>query len=188
MLDPSRLRLHERACFTPRTLERLFEIGEVTVGGPDECWIWTHGKANYGAVGRERATRVVLELVVLGRPLRPGWFALHHCDVSRCVNPAHLYEGTRLDNARDAVERGRMHVMTADERAMHSEMMRLKRADPEFQRRMRDAMTPEMYAQRKPLTDAQRQDRADRMRAWRADPANEARRLEGLRNRKDRRI
>jgi hypothetical protein len=41
----------------------------------------------------------------LGRPLT--MYALHTCDVKRCVNPAHLYEGTAKRNALDAVERGR---------------------------------------------------------------------------------
>ncbi len=43
----------------------------------------------------------------LGRKLLPGMWALHTCDVKNCVQEWHLYEGTRLDNAKDAVERGR---------------------------------------------------------------------------------
>ena len=37
-----------------------------------------------------------------------GMFVLHKCDVKSCVNFEHLYIGTRKDNARDAIERGRM--------------------------------------------------------------------------------
>ncbi len=33
---------------------------------------------------------------------------LHSCDVSRCVNPEHLREGTAKDNAMDASQRGRI--------------------------------------------------------------------------------
>jgi len=32
---------------------------------------------------------------------------LHKCDVARCVNPAHLYLGTREDNIKDAIDRKR---------------------------------------------------------------------------------
>jgi hypothetical protein len=35
---------------------------------------------------------------------------LHRCDVKACCNPAHLYLGTRADNARDSRERGQMFV------------------------------------------------------------------------------
>ena len=44
----------------------------------------------------------------LGRPLRPGYQACHHCDVKLCIQPEHLYEGTQIDNMRDAAERGRL--------------------------------------------------------------------------------
>ena len=61
----------------------------------------------------EGAHRVMLQ-EALGRPLRPGMFACHRCDVSLCVNPGHLYEGSALDNARDMVSRER-HVVRRGE-------------------------------------------------------------------------
>lgn len=36
-----------------------------------------------------------------------GPFVLHTCDNPPCCNPAHLYRGTALDNARDRDTRGR---------------------------------------------------------------------------------
>lgn len=43
----------------------------------------------------------------LGRPLGPGMKALHHCDVMKCYEPEHLYEGTQVQNMRDRSQRGR---------------------------------------------------------------------------------
>lgn len=43
----------------------------------------------------------------LGRAIRPGLCALHHCDTPPCYEPEHLYEGTMADNMRDKMRRGR---------------------------------------------------------------------------------
>ena len=40
-------------------------------------------------------------------PLIDGLLICHTCDNHRCVNPAHLYQGTASDNVRDAVARNR---------------------------------------------------------------------------------
>jgi len=51
-------------------------------------------------------------------------FALHTCDNPPCCNLAHLYEGTRLQNTLDAIERGQ-HRMKLTE-----SQVRAIRADP----------------------------------------------------------
>ena len=56
--------------------------------------------------GERRAHRAAL-VRKLGRPIRHGYMALHTCDNPPCVEPEHLYEGTRDDNDRDARERHR---------------------------------------------------------------------------------
>lgn len=79
------------------------------------CWIWTGSLTKSGGYAQfsldrrpVRVHRLMLELS-LGRPLEPGKCSLHRCDTPACVNPDHLFEGTRLDNTRDMVSKKRDH-------------------------------------------------------------------------------
>lgn len=87
---------------------RLLANINITAGG---CWEWTGARtgAGYGAlkVGKRVVTvhRLAAEylagLDIRGRDVR------HTCDNPPCINPAHLLAGSRADNNRDKVERGR---------------------------------------------------------------------------------
>lgn len=85
---------------------------KVSLGGPDDCWLWTgaRDRGGYGHLRGEgrvmrQATHVALELA--GRPLLPGQVARHSCDNPPCVNPAHLEGGTQAENLREMSGRGR---------------------------------------------------------------------------------
>lgn len=79
---------------------------------PNNCWIWQGAVANrgypYGIFYANnkalKAHRVSFEIFNC-RP--PEKFVLHKCDNPRCVNPAHLFEGTQTDNMRDCAAKGR---------------------------------------------------------------------------------
>lgn len=80
----------------------------------DGCWIWTaavdhHGYGNIGA-GRRSEGKIKAHRAawLLAGGEDPGDRDLcHRCDNPRCVRPDHLFIGSRLDNMRDCVAKGR---------------------------------------------------------------------------------
>lgn len=84
------------------------------------CWLWRAGKSNgYGTfmVGSRNygAHRISWGLTMGGVP--KGLWVLHNCpggDNPACVNPAHLFLGTNLDNMRDMIKKGRKITVRGD--------------------------------------------------------------------------
>lgn len=94
----------------PTVVERFWSKVKKT----DSCWIWTGGhlKHGYGMIragGTEHrrlgAHRV--SWMIHHNEIPNGLYVLHHCDNPPCVNPAHLFLGTHLDNVRDMHQKGR---------------------------------------------------------------------------------
>ena len=86
-------------------------LSRVHAGKDDECWEWTGGNFNTG-YGRfwdgERevvAHRIAWEIE--RGPIPDSLCVLHDCDNPPCVNPAHLWLGTKGDNNRDREAKGR---------------------------------------------------------------------------------
>lgn len=65
---------------------------------------WTGGKAKNGGK-YQVAHRYSYELHK--EPIAEGMFILHSCDNPKCVNPAHLSQGTPKDNMDDMKNKGR---------------------------------------------------------------------------------
>jgi len=81
-------------------------------GGPDACWPWTgsmngHGRGSFYFHGRLRHATQVAWFLTHGALPPPKTGVLHRCDRPRCVNPAHLFLGSQLDNIRDMDAKGR---------------------------------------------------------------------------------
>ena len=99
----------KREMYTPRhRLEQRY------VKSPTGCWLWT-GVANNSGYGRivvndvlKLAHRVSYEIYV--GPIPDGMCLCHRCDVRLCVNPDHLFLGTRVDNTADMVAKGRQAI------------------------------------------------------------------------------
>jgi hypothetical protein len=75
------------------------------------CWLWDAGVNDDGygcfwtgktTIGAHRAAwSIYIEQIA------PGICVLHRCDTPSCVNPDHLFLGTRRDNNADKVNKGR---------------------------------------------------------------------------------
>lgn len=100
---------------TPKLVKRFFK--KVNKDGPiipyvgTPCWIWIAGKNDkgYGGFSIQRRNRIAprVSWIIHNGPIPEGMLICHKCDNPPCVNPDHLFIGTRVDNSRDMVQKGR---------------------------------------------------------------------------------
>lgn len=95
--------------------ERLKKNSRKAANGCIE-WIGHIENTGYGAIKfqarRLKAHRAAWELKHGKVP--KGLFVLHRCDNRACINPAHLFVGTQLDNIRDMIAKGRKVVRSGE--------------------------------------------------------------------------
>lgn len=88
------------------------------------CWNWTGGvadkkrKERYGTVwlNGKRWKAHQLSFHVFKGPIPDGKMICHSCDNGQCVNPAHLWAGTNLENQMDSINKGRANREKGEDR------------------------------------------------------------------------
>lgn len=112
------MKVRGQVIIPPRERIEALSIPEPNSG----CWIWLGQiRANPAGLAYGRLTignrfdgsrRTVsahrYSYETYKGPIPDGLYACHHCDVSLCVNPDHLFAGTQRENMCDAYRKGRV--------------------------------------------------------------------------------
>lgn len=119
-----------------------------------ECWIWKLARNNHGygtlTVNGRRwyAHRLAFELGN-GKSIPYGLHICHRCDNPACINPEHLFLGTRSDNMRDCVNKGRNVPARISFKGETNPSSKLSKEDvADIRCLLRDGLTQQVIADR----------------------------------------
>ncbi len=130
------------------TTERFFRFVQKT----DTCWMWTGTTLSFG-YGHFRGDNKKLILAhrfswqMSHGPIAENMCVLHKCDVPSCVNPSHLFIGTRADNVADMMSKGRHVARSGDQNGARLHPERILRRE----RHPASKVTPESASQIKAI-------------------------------------
>lgn len=82
------------------------------IQGDDDCWNWLEYKNNDGYgnyhIGKKIINAHRMAYTIIYGDIPNGQLVCHKCDNPSCINPKHLFLGTRKDNMQDASKKGRI--------------------------------------------------------------------------------
>jgi hypothetical protein len=94
----------KKELFTPRFIELSSKRYAKT-----KCWIWPRGRisSGYAQVYCDGKRKLVhrISYEAHNGSIPEGMIVCHSCDVPLCVNPDHLFIGTRKDSQRDCAQK-----------------------------------------------------------------------------------
>jgi hypothetical protein len=91
-------------------LDRL--LNKIKIDNNTNCWLWQGGKNNigYGMIRDDKKMRTAHRVSYEEHnqtKIPYNLVVMHSCDNPCCVNPKHLSVGTRSDNSKDMMSKGR---------------------------------------------------------------------------------
>jgi len=93
-------------------MKRFWDKVNIPKDPLNNCWEWKAGKGHFGhgrifIDGKAQLAHRFAYFFFKGKDIKKDDCILHSCDNPPCCNPYHLRVGTRADNVKDKMKRGR---------------------------------------------------------------------------------